>query len=200
MSSREARGLQLAGLLVVSMGFVGCEQNSGEWFPHMKKQIAVQAFEEVVSLDGRELGPDIGPGALLPPEGAVPVGGSEPRIGRLDVAAADALVNPTDPTDLRSLENGERQYAIFCGLCHGATGMGDGPVSATGEQLGPFGGVFPLVGLTTSRSDGYLYNAIRLGGAGTPGFRMPSYHRIPSRDRWDIVNYVRYLDRKGGRP
>ena len=128
------------------------------------------------------------------------IGGAEPRIGRLDVAAADALVNPTDPTDLRSLENGERQYAIFCGLCHGATGMGDGPVSATGEQLGPFGGVFPLVGLTTSRSDGYLYNAIRLGGAGTPGFRMPSYHRIPSRDRWDIVNYVRYLDRKGGRP
>jgi hypothetical protein len=29
---------------------------------------------------------------------------------------------------------------------------------------------------------------------------MPGYDRIPPRDRWDIVNYVRYLDRKGGRP
>jgi mono/diheme cytochrome c family protein len=182
------------------VALAACEQNSAEWFPHMKKQIAVQAFEEVSSLDGRELGPAIGPGALLPPEGAVPIDGGEPLVGRLDVAAADALVNPADPQDFRSLENGERQYGIYCELCHGATGMGDGPVSATGEQLGPFGGVFPLVGLTTSRSDGYLYTAIRLGGRGTPGFRMPAYDRIPSRDRWDIVNYVRYLDRKGGKP
>jgi hypothetical protein len=29
---------------------------------------------------------------------------------------------------------------------------------------------------------------------------MPDYKRIPSKDRWDIVNYVRYLDRKGGQP
>ena len=29
---------------------------------------------------------------------------------------------------------------------------------------------------------------------------MPGYQRIPSDDRWDIVNYVRYLnDQKGGR-
>jgi mono/diheme cytochrome c family protein len=112
------------------------------------------------------------------------------------VAAADALVNPRDPADLRSLQNGEKQYTIFCLACHGATGMGDGPVSATNPKPGPFGGVFPLVGLTTSRSDGYLYNVIRLGSGGTPGFRMPSYDRIPPRDRWDIVNYVRYLDRK----
>jgi mono/diheme cytochrome c family protein len=166
----------------------------------MKKQISLQAFEEFRSLDGAPLAPNVHQENLLPPEGAVPVTGGEPRIGRLDVAAADALVNPTDPTDLRSLENGKRQYEIFCLPCHGATGLGDGPVSATSAQGGPFGGVFPLVGLTTSRSDGYLYNAIRLGAAGTPGFRMPSYDRIPPRDRWEIVNYVRYLDRKGGRP
>jgi hypothetical protein len=29
---------------------------------------------------------------------------------------------------------------------------------------------------------------------------MPGYDHIPPRDRWDVVNYVRYLDRKGGRP
>lgn len=199
MSSREARALPTFALLAAA-ALVGCEQNSAEWFPHMKRQIVIQAFEEVRSIDGSELGPGIGPGALLPPEGAVPVGGSEPLIGRLDVAAADALVNPADPQDLRSLENGKLQYGIYCQVCHGATGLGDGPVSATGDRLGPFGGVFPLVGLTTSRSDGYIYTAIRLGGAGTPGLRMPSYDRIPSRDRWDIVNYVRYLDRRGGRP
>lgn len=176
-----------AGLLWL-LPALGCEQGSQDWFPQMKKQLAVQPFED------RQ--------GWLPPEGAVDVaGGPEPAVGRLDVAAADALVNPSDPRDFRSLQNGEKQYAIFCQTCHGATGMGDGPVSATNAQrAGPFGGVFPLVGLTTSRSDGYLYNVIRLGSGGTPGFRMPSYDRIPPRDRWDVVNYVRYLDRKGGRP
>ena len=177
----------VAAGLVLGLATLGCEQGSREWFPQMKKQLAVQAFED------RQ--------GFTPPEGAVDVnGGPEPAIGRLDVAAADALVNPTDPTDYRSVQNGEKQYAIFCLPCHGVTGMGDGPVSATNaKRAGPFGGVFPLVGLTTSRSDGYLYNVIRIGSGGTPGFRMPSYGRIPPRDRWDIVNYVRYLDRKGGR-
>lgn len=178
----------VAAGLAVALAALGCEQASQDWFPQMKKQLAVQAFEDR-------------PG-LAPPEGAVSVAGSpEPMIGRLDVAAADALVNPRDPLDFRSLQNGEKQYKTFCLPCHGATGLGDGPVSATNAQRpGPFGGVFPLVGLTTSRSDGYLYNVIRLGAAGTPGFRMPGYDHIPPRDRWDVVNYVRYLDRKGGRP
>jgi len=122
-------------------------------------------------------------------------------IARLDFAAADALVNPRDKSDLASLENGKAQYTVYCAACHGAGGMGDGPVSnSNAKRRGPFGGVFPLVGLTTGRSDGFLYNVIRVGNGGVAGFRMPGYNRIPGRDRWDIVNYVRYLDRKGGRP
>jgi hypothetical protein len=60
-------------------------------------------------------------------------------------------------------------------------------------QRGPFAGVFPLV-TAMGRSDGYIYNLIRGGGA-----RMPGYDRIPSEDRWHLVNYTRYLQR-GGRP
>ena len=58
--------------------------------------------------------------------------------------------------------------------------------------------MYPLVGLVTARSDGYVYNVIRIGGGGFPGLRMPGYARIPEQDRWDIVNYVRFLDSKGG--
>ena len=71
--------------------------------------------------------------------------------------------------------------------------MGDGPVSLAGEKQGPFGGVFPVV-TATSRSDGYIYNLIRNGGN-----RMPNYRRLPTEDRWHLVNYVRYLQ-KGGQP
>jgi len=195
LSSRSGVGTAL----LLALACLGCEQNSAEWFPHMKKQPAIQPFEAVTGIDGSPLA-NLGPGPLTPPDGAVPIDGGEPRIGRMDVAAADALENPTAPADFKSMERGEELYRIYCLTCHGVTGMGDGPVSTTGTKAGPFGGVFPLVGLVTSRSDGYLYNAIRLGSGGQPGLRMPSYDRIPSIDRWHIVNYVRYLDGKGGRP
>ena len=80
----------------------------------------------------------------------------------------------------------------------GDTGRGDGPVSLAGAKQGPFAGVYPLVGLVSGRSDGYIYNVIRIGSGGFPGLRMPEYSRIPEQDRWDIVNYVRFLDAKGG--
>jgi mono/diheme cytochrome c family protein len=196
LSSRSSR-IRTQGLCVLCLllltGALGCwEQWSVEWFPQMKWQSAVQPFERL-AFQGRDA-------AFLPPEGSVPIEGYQPPIGRLDIAAVDTLANPRDPADFTSVANGERLYRIYCLPCHGATGLGDGPVSMTGEIMGPFAGVFPLVGTTTTRSDGYVYNVIRLGGGGAPGFRMPSYNRIPPTDRWDIVNYVRYLDGKGGQP
>jgi len=190
------RNKPLHGLLTcvfVLATTTGCwEQWSEEWFPQMKWQKAVQAYEP--------LGHQEQVAGFTPPEGAVATTGPDAEVGRMDVAAAGALVNPRDPDDYRSLENGRVQYDTYCATCHGAGGMGDGPVSLTGPIKGPFAGVYPLVGLVSGRSDGYLYNVIRLGSGATPGLRMPSYKRIPPQDRWDIVNYVRFLDSKGGNP
>jgi mono/diheme cytochrome c family protein len=191
---RRDRARLVAGLGALALAFLpGCwEQWSESWFPQMKWQKTVQAYERV-EFQGRVEG-------FLPPDGAVPVDGGEAPIGRLDVAALDALKNPTDPNDFRSLDRGEQLYGTYCRVCHGDTGLGDGPVSNASVRRGPFSGVYPLVGLTTGRSDGYIYNVIKIGNGGVPGFRMPAYGRIPAEDRWHLVNYVRYLVRKGGRP
>ncbi len=93
---------------------------------------------------------------------------------------------------LASVQNGRAQYERYCQTCHGATGMGDGPVSATGSIQGPLQGVLPLV-VANARSDGHIYTTIRYGRR-----RMPGYTRIPADDRWDIVNYVRYLNKQKG--
>lgn len=163
----------------------GCwEQWSESWFPQMKWQKAVQAFERV-EFRGQLQG-------FSPPEGTEPVEPLDPTYERFD-PKADTLVNPTNAADLNSLARGRQVYGIYCVECHGPAGMGDGPVSMANKRPGPFAGVFPLV-TATSRSDGYIYNLIRIGGV-----RMPSYKRIPKEDRWDLVNYVRYLQ-KGGRP
>ncbi|MEM7410814.1 MAG: cytochrome c [Myxococcota bacterium] len=196
-SSRDAarkRGLRISRSFFVGTAFllvfsVGCwEQWSDTWFPQMKRQKAQQAFE-IVLFDEQVEG-------FVPPEGTVPaVGAPPPTWDPNDEPTQNALVNPR-PMSLDSLENGKVAYEIYCATCHGDTGVGDGPVSMNGDLRGPFGGVLAIAGpasIAKIRSDGHIYSTIRYGRR-----RMPGYARIPSDDRWDIVNYIRYLNEQKG--
>lgn len=189
MSRPSARRLLAALLLPLLAGAVGCwEQWSNEWFPQMRWQKAVQAFEPVEHRDRAA--------AFRPPEGAVPVDAGPPPVGRLDFAAAAAIENPVDAT-FKSVARGQKLYQTHCQVCHGAKGNGDGPVSSSGG--GPLSGVFP-VHTATSRSDGFIFNVIRIGAGDAQGYRMPAYgYRMTAREIWDTVNYVRYLQ-QGGEP
>lgn len=183
------RALALAGLTMVALGNTACwEQWSPSWFPQMKRQPSVQAFEDT-GIAGH-------PQGFSPPDGTLPTDGlSTPATTVVDDGSqvlaqipddvADGLVNPV-PSDLRSLNNGKRQYEVFCGPCHGAKGMADGPVAKV------FLGVLPLV-VSQGRTDGHLYATIGYGRR-----RMPAYGRLTLQDRWDIVNYIRYLFPKPG--
>jgi len=177
-----SRRSALAVLAALALGSTGCweQLDGGEWFPQMKEQIAVQAYEDT------EL--EAHPQPFRPPEGTVPVDAPEGSFREGSGEEAPIPENPVE-ADFESLENGQVQYEIYCATCHGDTGMADGPVSKV------FLGVLPLPGVVQARSDGHIYNTIRYGRR-----RMPSYGRIDPADRWDIVNYVRYLDEKGGRP
>jgi mono/diheme cytochrome c family protein len=185
--SRRSSHRLFALVLLLSAGSFGCwEQWSEDWWPQMKWQKAIQAYERVKFRD------QVDP--FLPPEGAVAVDAEAPLLPQFD-PGVDALVNPTAPGDFKSVARGQKLYTTYCVTCHGPAGMGDGPVSMASPAAlkGPFAGVFPLV-TAMARSDGYIYNLIRGGGQ-----RMPSYARIAPEDRWHLVNYVRYLQR-GGRP
>jgi hypothetical protein len=191
LSRPEARKISralLALAVLLPSGSLGCwEQWSNDWFPQMKRQPAVQAFEEVLHQGRLE--------AFLPPEGTVPIDGGEAPVSNEIDAAADHLVNP-HPMSLASLENGRLWFERICITCHGPQGLGDGPVSVMGELLGPFAAVLPIGGpgsIARVRSDGHIYTTIRYGRR-----RMPSYGRIPQQDRWDIVNYIRYINQQGG--
>ena len=153
----------------------------------MKWQEAVQAFEEV-TYAGQGQG-------FMPPEGTVPIDGGEAPVSNVIDAASDVLVNPR-PANFGSIENGQVQYERFCASCHGLEGFGDGPVSMTGEINGPLAGVLAIAGpmsIARIRSDGHIYTTIRYGRR-----RMPNYNRIQRDDRWDIVNYLRYLENPNG--
>jgi len=176
----------LVALSLTSM--VGCwEQWSNDWFPQMKWQKAVQAYEEVNYNDQRQ--------GFIPPEGSIPIDGGEAPVSNIIDAASDVLVNP-HPANFESIENGRVYYERYCATCHGLGGLGDGPVSVTSELNGPLAGVLAVAGPTSIariRSDGHIYTSIRYGRR-----RMPGYNRIQSDDRWDIVNYLRYLENPNG--
>jgi len=187
LSSRKTQRLSRSLFVLVALSLtsmVGCwEQWSNDWFPQMKWQKAIQAFEEVTHAGQQE--------GFMPPEGSVPIDGGEAPVSNVIDAASDVLVNP-HPVKFQSIENGRLQYGRFCAPCHGLEGLGDGSVSVTGEINGPLAGVLALAGPTSIariRSDGHIYTTIRYGRR-----RMPNYNRIQSDDRWDIVNYLRYLE------
>jgi hypothetical protein len=184
-------------LLVVAVvaGSFGCweQMDDGEWFPQMKRQLAVQAFEEVLYRDQMQ--------GFVPPDGTVPVGGSAlPDLASMDLASQDALTNPV-PATLASLQNGQVLFGRYCATCHGAKGMGDGPVAAASPfaptNTGPFPLIMPINGpnsLARIFSDGHIYTTISLGRG-----RMPNYNRIPAVERWDLVNYLREMNGQGVR-
>ena len=155
MSRRELRGLA-ALLCTATLPLFGCweQVDGGWWFPQMKRQIAVQAFEE------NPYKPTVD--HLSPPEGTVPIDAGAPPLGKTVEAEADQLVNPRQP-DLASLENGREQYDIFCSVCHGLTGQGgNGP---TGHGL--VGRRWPVVIPNFHYVEGKSETDNRVGGFGS---------------------------------
>lgn len=90
------------------------------------------------------------------------------------------------------IARGQDRYQIYCALCHGASGTGDGLVNQRALELKEAKWV-PATNLMTQeirdRANGQLYQAIRDGVR-----NMPSYGaQIPPQDRWAIVAYLREL-------
>jgi mono/diheme cytochrome c family protein len=128
-----------------------------------------------------------------PVEGTVPVTGDEVMVVAAD--EANRLVNPR-PRTAESLNRGQTLYQTYCTVCHGAAGLGDGPISATNGRTpaGPFPGIPTLVDQARrDLTDGWIYGVVVSAQEMGKGL-MPRYgDRVRGLDRWDIVNYVRQL-------
>lgn len=118
---------------------------------------------------------------------------SVPTIGRdpytFDTApyeVAGAKIQNPIAVGEESVVRGDSLFKRVCTPCHGKTMAGDGLVVA--NYIPP-----PdlLAEGTRSRTDGYMYMYMRHGGA-----VMPSYgNALSSRDGWDLVNYIRHMQK-----
>jgi mono/diheme cytochrome c family protein len=159
----------LAVLLVVGAAACDDQLKYIPIFSSMAEQPSLEAYEQP---------------ALEPPPGAVALG-SERTWTLLE---ADSLVNPLASSGV-DLELGGEQFQIFCSVCHASDARGKGPV--VGPNRIPD---IPTLDLHSEQAraytDGYIWGMITNGRG-----LMPSYRRIPASVRWQIVAYVRALQR-----
>jgi len=101
------------------------------------------------------------------------------------------------PTTLTELKRGQERFTIFCAICHGPTGNGDGIIVQRGYTQPPSyitdnsrglahrGIQMPLREVPV----GYLFDVVSNGYGAMADYSA----QVPAHDRWDIVAYVRAL-------
>ena len=109
-------------------------------------------------------------------------------------AAANAQQPAGEPDDVETfpfpvtaevLNRGQERYEIFCAMCHGATGYGDGMIVRRGFRKPPS---YHEPRLQQARV-GHIFRVITDGFGAMPPYRA----QIPVQDRWAIVAYMRAL-------
>jgi mono/diheme cytochrome c family protein len=83
------------------------------------------------------------------------------------------------------LDRGEERFNIYCSMCHGQTGYGDGMIVRRGFRRPPSLHDDRLRGETL----GHFFDVITNGWGAMPDYSQ----EIPPRDRWAIIAYIRAL-------
>ncbi len=97
----------------------------------------------------------------------------------------DAIAKIPVPVTKELVDRGQERYNIYCIVCHGPVGNGDGMVVRRGYPKPPTYHDDRL----RNAPDGHFFDVMTNGWG-----RMNSYaHQIPVADRWAIVAYIRAL-------
>jgi mono/diheme cytochrome c family protein len=112
------------------------------------------------------------------------------------MSARPAVVNAVEagkgaptrpPITAALLARGQERFQIYCNMCHGNDGYGNGMVVQHGFPQPPSFHSDRVRNL----SDEYIHDVISNGRG-----KMPPYgDQIPDADRWAIISYVRALQR-----
>jgi mono/diheme cytochrome c family protein len=89
------------------------------------------------------------------------------------------------PVTADVVRRGKERYEIFCSVCHGLTGNGDGMIVRRGFRRAASFNDDRL----RQAPVGHFFDAITNGWGAMPGYAP----QIPPQDRWAIVAYIRAL-------
>lgn len=123
--------------------------------------------------------------------GSVPVTGGETvpapttLTGMSDAKDAAATIRNPVPATPASIERGKYFFEINCLVCHGATGLGDGPVGEKFDEKAP---VDLNDAYTQDQADGQIFFTLTRGRELMPFYR----DALSPEERWDVINYIRH--------
>ncbi len=172
-------------LAMLSMALLmGCSQGSYplDFFPEMHYNQSYKIQE---------------PPSLSAPVGSVPITGREVAY---TLEQARALQNPV-PINPDTLEQGAELYQVNCAVCHGSSGLGDGPMknALAGAGYASAPANLTASGPTVAKPDGEVFLIITGGFARTYGlpegaFVMPPFAKLlTEEERWTLISYLRTL-------
>jgi mono/diheme cytochrome c family protein len=92
-------------------------------------------------------------------------------------------LTPENATEL--LARGEERFNVYCSVCHGSSGDGQGMTSKYGVP-----GIANLMMFTPEiYPDGRMFDVITKGKGNMSGYG----YNVPVRDRWAIISYIRAM-------
>jgi len=184
----------VTGLMLVALLLAGCRGTQSDNPPfHMNLDMDFQQ-----KFGPQEANPFFEDNAAM----RAPVAGTVPRGELRDSSALyrgrDEVGDYVDQIPIalsrEVLERGKDRYEIYCAVCHGKTGAGNGIIMRGDYGYTPASSYH--IDRLRNAPDGYLYDVIANGVR-----NMPAYgQKVPVMDRWAIVGYIRALQRSQNAP
>jgi mono/diheme cytochrome c family protein len=125
--------------------------------------------------------------------GRLPVSQTQPRgfnpEGATEIGGIPGELKLTDESAAELIRRGEERFNIYCAVCHGASGNGQGVTSnygvpVAGNQNAKLNAINPDM-----YPDGRLFETITNGKGLMGGYGS----NVPVRDRWAIIAYIHTL-------
>ena len=176
-------GINLLGAIFMIAGIQACDHNRNnpgwQYSDDMVKSPAYETYTQNPNFkDGETMQPTI--------EGTIPRGFMKYPYQKNDedrVKAGLTLKNPFEPTTA-NLEQGKTEFKVYCAMCHGDKGDGQGRLF-TSKKF-PYPPANLLSDKVRTVSEGEIYHVISVGW----GIMAEHGSMINPDDRWKIVLYI----------
>ena len=172
------RILKHISLLVLIMSLTSCFDTSKpnyQYFPNMYESVGYKTYQESDAFPN-------GIQAQLPVEGSVPRGWQPYEYEDSNEGYESAKLNLKSPlvNNEENLKNGKKMYDIYCSVCHGSKGDGQGILMEREKFLG-----IPSYA-DRDITEGSIYHVLM------HGINLMGSHagQVDDEERWQIAQYV----------
>jgi len=170
--------LKHTSLLVLIMSITSCFDPSKpnyQYFPNMYESVGYKTYQESDAFPN-------GIQAQLPAEGSVPRGWQPYEYEDSNEGYESAKLNLKSPlvNNEENLKNGKKMYDIYCSVCHGSKGDGQGILMEREKFLG-----IPSYA-DRDITEGSIYHVLM------HGINLMGSHagQVDDEERWQIAQYV----------